>query len=627
MEMDGGQLVVEMLKAYGVRYVFGVPGDTGLAFYDALRAAQGEITHVLARDERSAAYMADVYARVSFRPGVCEGPSGAGATYLASGLAEAHASSIPVVALLSDTPLDSEDCNVLTALDQPALFAPVTKWRTLVKDPCRIPAAMRQAFRVATSGRPGAVQLTLPMDVLGKAVATPSLHAEEACRTYPAYRTRPDPASVARAADLLVGARAPVIVAGGGVVTSQAWRELTDLAEALGAPVGTSICGKGAIAEDHPLSLGVVGGNGGRPYANRVVAAADLVLFVGNKTDSVTTSDWTMPPRSSDKIILHLDVDPAEIGRSYPTAVGLVCDARLGLADLTAAVRALVGAQHGPAGLAPLQDPLAPVAEETGRFQPSIPRPSAAFWAEFEAKAAATTRPIKPQRVIQALANLLPADSIVVADAGTPTPFTAAYLRSAAGRRVIIPRGHGGLGYALPGVVGAKLARPEAQVVGLMGDGSFGMSAGELETVARLGLPRAGRGGLPRAGRGGLPRAGRGGLPRAGRGGLPRAERGGLPVTLVLFNNTCFGWIKVSQELFHSGRTFGVDFSDVDYAAIARGFGLDGVRVEDPADVEPALREALASGRPTLLDIVTECETGEMPPVTKFTASFGEQAG
>ena len=573
MELDGGQLVVEMLKAYGVRYVFGVPGDTSLSFYDALHAAQGEITHVLARDERSAAYMADVYARASYRPGVCEGPSGAGAAYLASGLAEAHASSIPVLALLSDTPLADEDCNVLTALDQPALFAPITKWTTRVKDPGRIPAALRQAFRLATSGRPGAVQLTLPMDVLaargpwhGQAIA-PSLYAEEPCRTYPAYRTRPDPVAIERAADLLVGAGAPVIIAGGGVVSSQVWRELTDLAEVLGAPVGTSICGKGAIAEDHPLSLGVVGGNGGRPYANRAVAAADLLLFVGNKTDSVTTSNWTMPPRDAGKAILHLDVDPTEIGRNYDTAVGLAGDARLGLADLAAAVRGR--------GFFPRPDPLGPLADEI-----------AAFWADFRAKAAATTAPIKPQRVIQALDSLLPADSIVVADAGTPTPFTAAYLRASpgprgAGRRVIIPRGHGGLGYALPGVVGAKLARPNAVVVGLVGDGSFGMSAGELETLARL----------------------------------------GLPVTLVHFNNACFGWIKVSQELFHGGRTYGVDFDDVDYAAIARGFGLHGVRVEDPAGVEPALRRALASGSPAFVDIVTECETSEVPPVTKFLES------
>jgi acetolactate synthase-1/2/3 large subunit len=562
MQVEGGQLVVEMLKVHGVRHIFGVPGDTGLALYDALRRAQekGEISHVLARDERSAAYMADVYARVSFRPGVCEGPSGAGATYLASGLAEAHASSIPVVALTSDTPLCQEARNVLTELDQPALFAPITKWSPLVKQASRIPDTMRQAFRVATSGRPGAVQVTLPMDVLADQVEAHPLHAQEVCQHYPTYRTRPDPEAVERAAALLAQASQPVIVAGGGAVTSGAWAELTDLAEALGAAVGTSICGKGAIAEDHPLSLGVVGSNGRRPYANAVLEAADLILYVGCKTDSVTTAAWTLPPCATAQTILHLDVDPSEIGRNYPTAVGLVGDARLGLVDLAQAVRAR-GAQ-------PRHNPLHGLEDDVS-----------AFWADYEAKAAATTTPIKPQRVIQALARLLPLDSVIIADAGTPTPFTAAYLRSAAGRRVIIPRGYGGLGYAIPGVVGAKLALPQAKVVGLMGDGSFGMSVGELETIARL----------------------------------------GLPVTLIQFNNACFGWIKVSQELFHGGRSFGVDFSpDTDHAGIARSFGLRGVRVEDPLDVEPVLREALASEGPTFIDIVTECETTELPPVGKF---------
>ena len=560
MRLSGGQLVVEMLKAYGVRYVFGVPGDTGLAFYDALCRAQGEIVHVLARDERSAAFMADVYARVSFQPGVCEGPSGAGATYLASGLAEPHASSLPVIALNSDIPVAQEGRNVLTALDQPALFAPITKWSTLVKQAHRIPDVIRQAFRVATSGRPGAVQVTLPMDVLEEEVSTPSLHAEELCRRYPAYRSRPDATAVGQAVDLLLQARQPVIVAGGGVVTSQAWVELTALAEALGAPVGTSICGKGAIAEDHSLSLGVVGSNGRRPYANAVLEAADLILYVGCKTDSVTTAGWTLPSPATDRPIVHLDVDPTEIGRNYPTAVGLVGDARLGLTDLLAAIR-VRDAQ-------PRADPLAALEDEV-----------TAFWAGFNAKAASTSTPIKPQRVIHALARLLPADSIVVADAGTPTPFVSAYLRSGAGRRVIIPRGYGGLGYAIPGVVGARLARPDATVVGLMGDGSFGMSAGELETIARL----------------------------------------KLPVVVVQFNNACFGWIKVSQQLLVDGRCFGVDFSaDTDHAAIARGFGLRGVRVEDPHDVEPVLREALSADCATFVDIVTECETTELPPVEKF---------
>jgi acetolactate synthase I/II/III large subunit len=560
MQLSGGQLVVEMLKAYDVRYIFGVPGDTGLSFYDALGQAKEEIVHVLARDERSAAYMADVYARVSFRPGVCEGPSGAGATYLASGLAEPHASSIPVIALNSDTPVAQEGRNVLTALDQPALFAPITKWSTLVKRADRIPSILRRAFRVATSGRPGAVQITLPVDVLAESASGSLLHAEEPCQRYPAYRTRPDPAAVEQAADLLAQTSHPIAVAGGGAVTSGAWAELTALAKTLGMAVGTSICGKGAIAEDHPLSMGVVGSNGRRPYANELLQTADLILYVGCKTDSVTTAGWTIPPRATSQTILHLDVDPTEIGRNYPTAVGLVGDAKLGLTDLLAAVQ--------DRGCQPRPNPLAGLSAEVSTF-----------WADFEAKATATGTPIKPQRVIRALARLLPADSIVVADAGTPTPFVAAYLRSSAGRRVIIPRGYGGLGYALPGVVGAKLARPQATVVGLMGDGSFGMSAGELETISRL----------------------------------------GLSVILIQFNNACFGWIKVGQELLCDGRHFGVDFSaDTDHAAIARGFGLRGVRVERPEDVEPALQEALSADQPTFIDIVTEPETTELPPVEKF---------
>jgi len=306
--------------------------------------------------------------------------------------------------------------------------------------------------------------------------------------------------------------------------------------------------------------MGVVGDNGGRPYANALLSQADLILYVGCKTDSVTTEHWKLPTRTTEQTILHLDVDPVEVGRNYPTATGLVGDARLGLADLLAAVRARGALSRSKSWASPETE-------------------VAAFWAEFEDKATSSSVPIKPQRVFQALAKLLPADAIVVADAGTPTPYTAAYLCSAAGRHVIIPRGYGGLGYALPGVVGAKLARPQATVVGLMGDGSFGMVAGELETVARL----------------------------------------GLAVTIVQFSNACFGWIKALQQFFQGGRCFGVDFSAAtDHAAIARGFGLDGIQVEDPKDVEPVLRQALASDRPTFVDIRTEGEATEVPPVARW---------
>jgi acetolactate synthase-1/2/3 large subunit len=571
MRLKASQAIVEMLKQYRVKHVFGVPGDTGLALCEAFRRAKGEIEHILARDERSASFMADAYARVSCRPGVCEGPSGAGATYLVPGVAEANASSIPLIALTTDTPLSGEGRNVLTALDQQALFAPITKWCTVVKQADRIPDIMRKAFRVATSGRPGAVQITLPMDILDEEVEDSLLHAEAACRAYPAYRTRPDPAIVQKAAELLLQAESPVIVAGGGAVISQAWSEITALAEALDIPVGTSITGKGSVSEDHPLSLGVVGSNGARTYGNVILESADLILYIGCKTDSVTTLHWTLPPLSADKTIIHVDVDPIEIGNNYPTAVGLVGDAKLAVVDLLQAVQ-----EKLESSARSKQAPLERVADQM-----------AAWWAEFDEKARMESVPIKPQRVIKELVEALPTDSIIIADAGTPTPFTAAYFRSQAGRQVIIPRGYGGLGYAIPAVLGAKLAAPQSTVVGLMGDGSFGMSSNELETLGRL----------------------------------------KLPVTLIQFNNSCFGWIKASQKLYQEGRYHCVDFSsDTDHVAIARGFGLRGVRVEHPQRVGAAIREAFASKQPTFIDIITESEVTELPPVEKWRRMMAEGA-
>lgn len=572
MRLTGAQALVAMLQAYEVRYLFGIPGDTSIPFYDALYAARNHLTHIMARDERGAAYMADVYARLSGRPGVCEAPSGAGATYLLPGLAEANASSIAMLAFTTDIPLQHQGRNVLTELDQPGLFAPVTKWRATLTHADRTPEVVRKAFRLATTGRPGPVQITLPEDVLEETFEAEPLYAEPECRTFPAYRSAAYPADVARAVDLLWQARRPVVVAGGGAVISGAWRELTELAELLSLPVGTSINGQGSIDEAHALSLGVVGGNGARPYANQVLAAADLVLFVGCKTDSVTTLNWSLPDRNGAVKIIQLDADPAEIGNTYPVTVGLAGDAQATLRAMLADARQRV-ASDGRDG------PREPWADFEGLR---------AAWRQSEAaKLNSDARPIKPQRVMRALCELLPPGSVVVADPGTGTPFTSAFYPSPAGRHIVIPRGYGGLGYSLPGAVGAKLARPDAPVVALTGDGGFGMSCGDLETIARL----------------------------------------DLPVVILQFNNAAFGWIKELQHLYRDRRYHSVDFSaDTDYAAVAQGFGVRGVRVDDPADLEPALRTALASDRPTFIDVVTASELTETPPVQRWLDKVGEQA-
>ncbi len=560
--MNGSQVLVAMLKAYGVKHIFGVPGDTGVPFYDALYDARDEITHILARDERSAGFMADCYARLTGKPGVCEGPSGGGATYMVPGVTEGNFTSVPMIALTSDNPLSYEEKGALTALDQGALFKPVTKWNTMVKSADMLPHLVRRAFRMATTGRPGAVHLTLPKNVLSEPFQNGDIYAEEECMRAPAYRVQADSADVARAAQLLLAARKPVIIAGGGVMLSQAWTELTEFAEMLGVPVATTINGKGSISELHTLSIGVIGGNGGRDYANELVREADLVFFIGTRANYVDTANWTVPSRRTPPTIIQLDIDGAEIGNNYPIAAGLCGDAR---ATLQALRRELLASGQRPANTWD-QDELA--------------RAGFHWWDDVMAKAQSDEVPLRPQRVFHELQEVLPRDAILVADPGTPTPYLAAQYRLLQpGRHTLIPRAHGGLGWAIPGVIGAKAARPDAPVVGLTGDGSLAMAAGELSAVAQF----------------------------------------GKPVTIILFNNGGYGWIKILQKLDYSERYFGVDFqTGIDYVRVAEGFGLRGVRVEQPEQIGPALREALASNRSTLIDVLTPCEGDECPPVNTW---------
>lgn len=570
MTMQGARALVDVLQQSGVRHIFGLPGDTGMAFYDALRDVRGQIDHVMTRDERSASFMADVYARVSGRVGVCEGPSGGGATYIVPGVAEAQGSAIPLLCLTSDTPVNQQGRGVLTELDQESLFRPVTKWNTRVSSAATMAEAARRAIRMATAGRPGATHLALPTDSLESETPDSSVYGVPEYGSAPAMRARPDQALIERAAAELAAAERPVIVAGGGVLTSRAWNELTTLAETLNIPVATSINGKGSIAETSRVAIGVIGGNGARPYANACVASADLILYVGSRTDSTTTCHWTLPPIENPPNIIQIDVAPFEVGNNYPVVVGLVGDAGLTLAAILDAIsRPAAVAQRNEARLDRLIDE------------------RAEYWADVDGQAAVRSRPIKPAQVVKALRAGLTDDAIIVADPGTPTPFLGAqYELRRPGRTTVIPRAHGGLGFAIPGVVGAWYGGDGRRVVGMTGDGSFGMSVGELETITRL----------------------------------------GLPIVIIQCSNGTFGWIKELQHLYHDDRYFGVDFNPVDYAAIARGFGFRAVQVVDPDDVEHAVQTALADGGPYFVDVVTESPITETPPVAAWTAAEAQRS-
>ncbi len=569
MTTNGARVLVDMLMKYQVEVIFGVPGDTSIAFYEALYDAQPGIRHVMARDERSASFMADAYARISRKPGVCECPSGAGPLYSLPGVAEANASSLPVILLTSDIPMSGEGKNTITELDTAKLFESITKWSYLVKDADKIPETIRRAFRIASTGRPGAVHLALPQEVLEGSVsgADGALFAEPECCSYPAYRTRGARSVLEQVRDVLRQAKRPVIIAGGGANHSQAEKALENLAEWLAAPVVTTISGQGVIPDDHPLALGVIGDNGFHPHAHRSVEEADVLLYIGCKMGSVSTINWTFPAPNPARKIIQIDLNPIILSNNYQNTISVAGDAKLVLEDLVTLLRGAMK-QRTPS------DWVNELNQDRERF-----------WDALSHEQSTPGSPIKPQKLIGALNRHLTNTSIVIADAGTPTPYITRYLKLGGnGSRFLIPRSYGGLGYAIPALVGAHFARPDARLVGLFGDGSLGMSAGDLETLARL----------------------------------------KIPAVLIHFNNSCFGWIKALQALHCQEKFYSVDFSAGDPARVAEGFGLKSFRVENTADLEAYLDEAFAGDLPVFLDVHTESEVSELPPVYSWLKAAGK---
>jgi acetolactate synthase-1/2/3 large subunit len=559
-QLVGAEALVRMLQVCKVTDVFGLCGDTSLPLYDVLARQDHGIRHFLTRDERHAAYMADGYARVTGKPGVCEGPSGGGATYMLPGVVEANESSIPLLAITSDVATTSRGRYPLTELDQTALFRPVTKWNASLDDASRLPAMVRQAFRAMTTGRPGAVHLALPFDTQKSETDPAEIWAEERHCSYPSEPAGPDPGAVAEAVEILKNAKSAVAICGGGPVVAGAFSELKRLAGLIELPIATTVSGQGAIAETDPLAVGVVGSNGGNRATRAVVDGADVVLFIGCRAGSVTTERWRSPGK--DKTIIHIDSDAMVIGANYPTAVAICADARLALAALADALEA-----------------------ETGlAAQDGVRRAKAAWDAklgDFAPLAASNETPIRPERVVATLSGLLDDDAIIVADPGTPCPYFSAHYRwPRAGRNFITNRAHGALGYALAAAMGAHVGRPAVKTVAVMGDGSFGFCCGELETLVRY----------------------------------------RMPITCIVFSNATFGWIKAGQNAGFGARFYNVDFNRTDHSAVASAFGVKSWRVENPAELEAVLRQALAHDGPTLVDVISQPLHEAAAPVSEWVA-------
>lgn len=547
--MTGAQVLADMLAGYGVTHVFMVPAVLRRTLAEMERRTT--IARVHTHGEKSAAYMADGYARASGRPGVCMAQV-IGALNLAAGLRDAFLAHAPVIAFTGGRDPATKFRKVYQEVDDLPAFEPVTKLNATVDDVARFPDMVRQAFRVAVSGTPGPVHLQFrgnegQVDA-EEAEMVPLV--EELFARVPPFRPAPDEASLRAALDLLQAAERPAIVAGGGVRASGAAAELVALAEALQVPVATSLNGKDSIPGTHPLSVGVVGSYS-RESANRVVGSADLVCFVGTETGGMTTHFWAVPRIGTPAI--QIDIDPAALGRNYPLRAAVNGDAKAALARMAAL------ADRGSAA----------------RRRPWIAETQAicAAWREAHAPALASdVTPIRPERLCGELTRWMPDDAIVVVDTGHAGMWMGGMFDLTSPRQSYM-RSAGHLGWAFPAGLGAKCACPDRPVVAFTGDAGFWYHVGEIETAVRWGINSI--------------------TVVNNNGGGNQSKRG--------FDRAYGGeQTAKARELW--------TYRPVDFARLAEEIGALGIRVERPGDIGAALARALAAGRPAVVDVATDIE-------------------
>jgi acetolactate synthase-1/2/3 large subunit len=556
--------LAEAFARHGVTVTFGQSLPS--AFH--LGAPQVGIKQAAYRQENAGGAMADGYARISGRVGVVTAQNGPAATLLVAPLAEALKASVPIVALVQEVARATTDKNAFQDLDHLNMFAPVAKWVRRIDRADRLEDYVDMAFAAATTGRPGPVVILVPADLLTEDAPPPS--PRKACLgLYPLDRTQADPAAIERVAGLLAAARNPIVVAGGGVHSSGAYEELAAVRDVGHLPIATTTMGKGVVDEAHPLSVGVVGyvmGRGARSFGLRaMIEGSDLVFLIGNRTNQNGTDSWKLFPSSA--TFVHLDIDPMEVGRNYES-VRLVGDAKLTLAALATVLT---------------RQDLA--AREAAR--PAIEEEIAAAVTSWQRTVTSVrTRdggPVRPERVMAELDKRMSPEDIAVADASYASIWIVGGLESRkAGQRFLTPRGIAGLGWGLPMAIGAQFAVPDRRVVCLCGDGGFAHSWAELETLRRL----------------------------------------RLPITVIILNNGILGYQKHAEDVIFGEHTDAVDFTAVDHAAIALACGVDGHRVERGEDVGAALDAAFASGRPALIDVITDPDA--KPPISFYAGHYPE---
>jgi acetolactate synthase I/II/III large subunit len=548
--MTGAAFLARCFAGYGVTHVFFVP--TILSDTLVQLEQETEVARILTHGEKAAAYMADGYARASGRPGVCLAQM-VGAGNLAAGLRDAYLGCSPVLAITGGPYAVSRKRNMYQENDDLSMFRSVTKFSTRVDTSERLADSMRQAFRSATSGKPGPVHLEFAGhfgEVVEQGEVDADVVVEDRFRQVPAFRPVADQQAIAEAARVLREATRPIIVAGGGVRASGAQRALLEVAEAFSIPVATSLNAKDTFPATHPLSVGVVGLYS-RKSANCAVLESDLVFFIGSRTGSQVTHSWQVPPPGTPAV--QLDIDPEELGRNYPNRVSLLGDARTTL-------EALREAAGGALDAAARKSWIARVGALVEEWRHEVAE-------SFSSDA----QPIRPERVCGDLSNLLPENVLLVSDTGHAGMWTGGMVDLKTGSGYI--RTAGSLGWGFPASLGAQLALPDRPVVLFTGDGGFYYHLSELETAVRWAIPT---------------------------------------ITIVNNNRSLNQEVEVYEEAYGGalrGRHHELwHFNEIDFARVAQSLGARGIRVVRPAELAIALEQALAETRPTVIDVVTDIE-------------------
>jgi len=539
--LKGSKAVLALLERQGVDVMFGLPGGTTIPLYDDL--LDSNIRHVLVRHEQCAAHMADGYARATGKVGVCTSTSGPGVTNLMTGVATAYVDSSPMLVLTGQvaTPLIGNDA--FQEADSFSLMMPITKHNYRVLDPKDIPEAIIRGMAIATTGRKGPVHVDLPVDVMGAEVPHDLLRRE-----YSVAPPAEDYSGLPEAVRMLRNAERPLILVGGGVIWSNATQEVLRISQMLMAPIVTTIMGKGAVPEDHPLCLGMIGMHG-RECARRAFSECDLVLAVGTRFSDRSAGNQNV--LGDDTRIIHVDIDSGELSKASNSLVKIVGDARKALRMMIEGLTSRKGES-----------------EWSKRVRSYIK--------ECDCDIDFPNNPIRPQKVIHDLMTVLSDNAFITTEVGQNQMWAAHFLKVRHPRQFITSGGFGTMGFGFPAALGVKVAFPDRPVVDVAGDGSLQMVFQEFAT----------------------------------------AVSENLPVLVCLMNNGWLGMVKQWQKLFWDRRYSGTELKkNPDFVKLAQAFGADGVRVEKPSELRPALLAGLKSGVPFIVDVMVDPEEDVLPMI------------